>query len=130
MKTFTISKAQLDASSAELADKANLDLGFMLLVGCAAAIATLGFGMNSPAVIIGSMVVSPLLYVAIGIAAAAFRRNWASVRSAVYALIAAILVAVAVASVLAAISPVNEQESEIAQRLHTGAVYYFFVALF
>jgi len=129
MKTFAISKAQLYASSAELADKANLDLGFMLLVGCAAAIATLGFGMNSPAVIIGSMIVSPLLYVVIGIAAAAFRRNWASIRSGVYSLIAGILVAVAVASVVAAISPVNEQ-SEIAQRLHTGAVYYFFVALF
>jgi uncharacterized hydrophobic protein (TIGR00271 family) len=122
-----ISKSHLRQSDAELVDKAALDLGFTLLAACAVAIATLGFGMNSPAVIVGSMVVSPLLYVAIAIAAAGFHRDWPGLRRSLITLLVGIAVGVTTAFIVAALSPVSQQ-SEIADRLHTGWGYYFAVA--
>lgn len=128
MKTTSITKSQLRVSNSQLTDGARLDLGFALLVGCASGIATMGFAMNSPAVIVGSMVVSPLLYVLIGITAAAFRQDWSSMRVCITSLAVGIVVALSVATMVAAISPVSEQ-SEIANRLNTKWEYYFVVAL-
>ena len=49
-------------------DTSSLDLDFFVLILFASIICFLGFVMNSPTVIIGAMVISPLLYPIVGLA--------------------------------------------------------------
>ena len=57
-----ITEKILNETYSVLKDRAKIDLDFLLLTMSAAVICALGFKMNSAAVIVGAMVISPLLY--------------------------------------------------------------------
>lgn len=111
----------------ELKERAETDLDFVLLTTSAAAICALGFRMNSAAVIIGAMVVSPLLYPVVFAGAATYRGEWSAVfraaRSFAIGLSCAISAAIGVGAFQA-----TRFQSEIFERLLGATTDYFLVA--
>jgi uncharacterized protein (DUF2062 family) len=68
-----IARKALHDSYSDLTERAKIDLDFLLLTVVAAIICAFGFKMNSPSVIIGAMVISPLLYPVICVGAATYQ---------------------------------------------------------
>jgi uncharacterized hydrophobic protein (TIGR00271 family) len=114
----------------ELAQSASLsDPAYWLQILFAAGIATLGLVLNSPAVIIGAMLISPLMgpLLAAGLALAA-GDLLLGVRAGVTLLLSC-LVAIAFAILLVGLLPFREMTAEIAGRTHPNTLDLF-VALF
>ena len=108
---------------AELSRSASLlDGSYWLQVLFSAGIATLGLALNSPAVIIGAMLISPLMgpILASGLALAA--GDLILGIRATAKLAASCLVAVSLASVLVAMLPFSEITTEVAARSHPNTL--------
>lgn len=129
MRTTKITQRHISESYKDLAERVRLDLDFVLLTVGAAAISFFGFCMNSPSVIVGAMVISPLLYAVVGISAASFRSDWKIVLRSIKSLLVALMVAVTVSALLGIFFSVTER-TEIIDRLSGSPMDYFFVALF
>ena len=54
-----------------------------MLTASAAGICAFGFEMNSPAVIVGAMVISPLLYPVIAVGVSVFWGDWTTFKNSV-----------------------------------------------
>jgi uncharacterized hydrophobic protein (TIGR00271 family) len=112
-----INESRKEALYLELARAIHLrDINYWLQVIFAAAIATLGLVLNSPAVIIGAMLISPLMG---GILATGLALATADVVLALRAfinLILSSLVGIAIAALLVGILPFKETTTEILAR--------------
>lgn len=112
-----------------LTERAKIDLDFLILTVSAAIICALGFKMNSAAVIVGAMVVSPLLYPIICAGAATCRADWNEFVQSIGAFAAGFTAAVAAAAVIG-LFYATAFRSEIIDRLSESVLDYFLVALF
>jgi uncharacterized membrane protein len=122
-----ITRQEMATAYLDLLEQSRVDLGFVLLSACSAGICALGFGMNSPSVIIGSMVIFPILHATISIAAASYWRDWRGIGTGINTLGRGALIVLGVAAIIAVATPINHQ-SEIIDRIHTERWYYFGVA--
>lgn len=101
---------------ASVARDARLNRKYLLLISLSAAIATLGMLQNSPAVVIGAMLVSPLLGPIMGIGFGLVTLESALVRRALLTLAAGMGVAILVAMLIVWISPIQDVTSELRAR--------------
>ena len=75
MKAVELTQKDMNESYEKIVHKSKLNLSFVLLIIFASVISALGFKMNSPTVIIGAMVLSPLLHSVLGLATLTVE-NW------------------------------------------------------
>lgn len=101
---------------AGVARDARLNRKFLLLISLSACIATLGLLQNSPAVVIGAMLVSPLLGPIMGVGFGLVTLESALVRRSLVTLAAGMAVAILVAMLIVWISPVQDVTSELRAR--------------
>lgn len=113
----------------KLIAKGSPGIYFFVMATSSAIITTMGFVMNSPSVIIGAMVISPLLYpVALAGSALAQKEGaefWYLIKLLAYGAIAVLIVS----SALSLIVPFVYQ-SEVHSRLASSPLQYFIVAVF
>jgi len=129
MKNPKITKDGIVVSYNSLAERARLDLDFVLLTAGAAAICAFGFKMNSPAIVVGAMVISPLLYSVVSVGVASYKKDWGTFSSSLWTMIVGLIIVVGVAALINLFF-FTEYRSEIIDRLSGAPVDYFFVALF
>lgn len=113
----------------DLKERAETDLDFVVLTSLAAAICALGFRMNSAAVIIGAMVVSPLLYPVVFAGTATYRGDWSAVFRAAKSFAIGLSCAISMSIAVGAFQATRFQ-SEIFERLLGATADYFLVAFF
>lgn len=101
---------------ASVARDARLNRKYLLLITLSACIATLGLLQNSPAVVIGAMLVSPLLGPIMGVGFGLATLESSLVRRSLVTLAAGVAVAVAVAMFIVWISPVQDVTGELRAR--------------
>ena len=101
---------------ASVARDARLDRKYLLLITLSACIATLGLLQNSPAVVIGAMLVSPLLGPIMGIGFGLVTLESALVRRSLVTLAAGMAVAIAVAVLIVWLSPMQDVTNELRAR--------------
>jgi len=102
---------------------------FFVMATSSAAIATMGFIMNSPSVIIGAMVISPLLYPVVLAGSALSQRQWHELVKLIKLLGYGALAVMATSVVLSLLIPF-EYQSEIHDRLASSPLQYLIVAVF
>ena len=101
---------------ASVARDARLDRKYVLLITLSAAIATLGLLQDSPAVVIGAMLVSPLLGPIMGIGFGLATIDSGLIRRSLTTLAAGVGVAVLVAVLIIWLSPIQDVTGEIRAR--------------
>ena len=89
---------------------------FFVMMGLSAAIATIGLLQNSPAVIIGAMLVAPLMAAIFGLSLGVVRGDLRLLRRSFTATLQGVLLAIAVAALLTLIIPANGVPSEALNR--------------
>jgi len=89
---------------------------FYVMIALAAAIATFGLLQNSPAVIIGAMLVAPLMAAIFGLSLGVVRGDLRLLRRAGSATLRGVLLAIAVATLLGLLVPAATLQSEILNR--------------
>ncbi len=99
-------------------DGAEPKVDFFIMIGLSAAIATFGLLQNSPAVIIGAMLVAPLMAAIFGLSLGVVRGDVRLLRRAASATGRGIALAIAVGVVLTLLLPRNTLASEIINRAH------------
>jgi len=92
------------------------DIDFFLMIALAAAIATFGLLQNSPAVIIGAMLVAPLMSAIFGLSLGVVRGDLRLLRRAASAVVRGVVLAVAVGALLTFVYPAATPRSEILAR--------------
>ncbi len=101
---------------------------FFVMATSSAAIATMGFIMNSPSVIIGAMVISPLLYPVVLAGSALSQREWREFVKLIKLLGYGAFAVVAISVILSVLIPFDYQ-SEIQDRLASSPLQYLVVAV-
>jgi uncharacterized hydrophobic protein (TIGR00271 family) len=89
---------------------------FFVMMGLSSAIATLGLLLNSPAVIIGAMLVAPLMAAIFGLSLGVVRGDLRLLRHAASATFRGMALAIGVAALLTYIVPVDTLPSEVVTR--------------
>jgi uncharacterized hydrophobic protein (TIGR00271 family) len=89
---------------------------FFVMMSLSSAIATLGLLLNSPAVIIGAMLVAPLMSAIFGLSLGVVRGDLRLLRRAATATLRGMLLAIAVAVMLTLVVPVTTLPSEVVSR--------------
>jgi APA family basic amino acid/polyamine antiporter len=113
----TLKTEERSAVYRQIREEARVDIDFFVMISLAAIIATLGLLLNSPAVIIGGMLVAPLMSPIIGIALAISLGSIRLLRDAVESTIKGIFLAVVIALFLTSISPLAGVNEEILARI-------------
>ncbi|MEW6733753.1 MAG: TIGR00341 family protein [Acidobacteriota bacterium] len=90
--------------------------GYLLLVLTACMIALLGLLINSTAVVIGAMLISPLMNPFLSAALALTLGDWTLGRQALRTIVLSVIVAVIISAFAVSISPLKETTSEILAR--------------
>ena len=124
-----INKEDLLKSYNKLENKAIYDLDYILLIIGATVICSFGFRMNSPSVIVGAMVISPILFVVVGMGATLFWKKWKILLSNLLTLFLGIVIAIIVSFIINKFFPASHG-SEIVSRITSSRIDYFMVALF
>lgn len=101
---------------ASVARDARLDQKFLLLLVLSAAIATLGLLQDSPAVVIGAMLVSPLLGPIMGIGFGLATLESSLIKRSLVTLAAGMAVAIFVAMLIIWLSPIQDVTAELRAR--------------
>lgn len=117
------------ATLAAIARDARLSRGYLMQMALATAIATLGLLMDSPPVIIGAMLISPLLAPIMGFGFALATFDGRLLRRSLQTLGAGTLVGIAVAAVLVALSPITDATPSLLSRVRPSLLDLF-VAVF
>ena len=113
---------------ADISQSATSSFDFFLLVVLSCSIATLGLVTNSPAVIIGAMLVAPLMSPIIGIGLASIMGDIMLLRSATIALLRGAVLAILLSSLMALINTrlpfviLQELPTEIVARTHPSPI--------
>ncbi len=100
---------EIDAAAAPRAD-------FFVMIGLSAAIASFGLLMDSPAVIIGAMLVAPLMAAIVGVGLGVVEGELQLIRRAASAALRGAVLAVAVSMVIGLLQPGGEAGPEIISR--------------
>lgn len=129
MKSIKITQKSITESYEGLVLRAKLDIDFILLTIFSTTICFFGFRMNSPSIIIGAMVVSPLLYAVVATGTASFKRDWQSLLRGLKTLFIGFLIIIAITTFSNLLLPVSPQ-SEMISRINGAPLDYFFVAFF
>jgi uncharacterized hydrophobic protein (TIGR00271 family) len=127
--TSEINKKYLEERYAHLVNRGRPGLYFFVMTICSAVITTMGFIMNSPSVIIGAMVISPLLYPIALIGSAIARRESKEIVSLVKMFMYGAIVVLFFSGFLSFIIPF-EYTPEVQGRLITSPLQYAIVAIF
>jgi uncharacterized hydrophobic protein (TIGR00271 family) len=112
----------------QLRDESRPDFGFFLLTVLSCIIATQGLLVNSPAVIIGAMLVAPLMSPIIGLGLASITGDSRTLRDATSALIRGALLAVLMSFLITLSNRflpfivLQELPSEVVSRTHPGPI--------
>ncbi len=114
----SLSEEEKIATYREVRRGARPDTDFFFMMGLSAAIASLGLLLNSPAVIIGAMLVAPLMSAVIGLGLGVVQGDLRFLKVALAALMRGVALAVAVGWLAGLLSPVRELTSEMAARGH------------
>jgi uncharacterized hydrophobic protein (TIGR00271 family) len=124
-----ISSKSLRNSYEMLRSRSELDFDYVFLIVLASIICFFGFKMNSPAVIIGSMVISPLLYSLVSAVSSVFYLDFKTLLKKLFSLTVTLLLMIFVSFIFGRIFefPVS---TEVTDRLLTSNTDYFMVALF
>ena len=88
----------------------------MCILICAIIIASIGLNMNSVAVIIGAMLISPMMGAIIGIGYAIATNDFKFAKRAVVSLIIQIAISVITSSIYFMVSPISDTSSELLSR--------------
>lgn len=128
MKTKLLEISIDDSYKRLLENHARFDFDFFVLTIGAATICFLGFVLNSPSIIIGSMVLSPLLYVLVAITISMFRRDWAVFFRSCLLLLIGFLIVLTVSFIASLVLKVDTYQSEIVGRLIADVEIYFIIA--
>jgi uncharacterized hydrophobic protein (TIGR00271 family) len=108
----------------QLRQSSHPDFAFFLLVVLSSVIATLGLVADSPAVIIGAMLVAPLMSPIIGLGLASITGDARLFRDAIVGLLEGALLAVVISTLLAMVNrslpfvPLQELPTEVLARTH------------
>lgn len=97
-------------------ENGGLDSRYLTMTVMSAAIAVLGLMLNSPAVVIGAMLVSPMMGPIVGLGFSVALLDLNEMQRAVKAIAIGVGVALLVAVILTAVSPLKEPTSEILAR--------------
>jgi len=127
MKAVEFTQKLMEESYEKIEHKSKLDISFVLLIIFASLISALGFKMNSPTVIIGAMVLSPLLHSVLGLATSSVKKDGKSFIESLTTLGVALILAVGVSLAFNMLFHTDSQ-SEITTRLSTLPLDYFLVA--
>ncbi len=92
------------------------DLDFFMMIGLSATIAALGLLLNSPAVIIGAMLVAPLMSAIVGLGLGVVQGDGRLLRLAASATLRGMLLAIAVGALVGRIVPGATATAEISAR--------------
>lgn len=129
MKKTILTKTYLQTSYQQLVERGRLDLDFIILIMVASAICALGFNINSPSVIIGSMVISPLLYTIVLLGSSLFKRDYPIFFYSIKTTIIGGLLSILTAAIITYLFPFT-YHSEIIDRIQAAPIIYFYIALF
>lgn len=124
-----ITKQSIQDSYEMLRNRSELDFDYVFMIVLAAIICFFGFRMNNPAVIIGSMVISPLLYSLVSAVSSIFYLDIKTFLKKLYSLAITIMLIIVVSFLFASLFdfPVS---SEVIERLLASHTDYFLVAFF
>ncbi|MEO1784669.1 TIGR00341 family protein [Thermodesulfobium sp. 4217-1] len=109
--------------------KAGISFDYLLSLIIAALIATIGLITNSVAVIIGSMLISPLLEPIIGLGLAITTENNQLIKKLIFKIIVSVILTIVFTTILTTISPLKEPTTEIISRTNPN-LYDLLIALF
>jgi len=112
-----------------LVKKGRPGIYFFVMAISSSAIASMGFIMNSPSVIIGAMVISPLLYPVALAGSALSQRQWREFVKLIKLLGYGAFAVLATSVLLSLLIPF-EYQSEIQDRLASSPLQYLIVAIF
>lgn len=129
MKT-KLTKVEIDGAYQGLVKRAEFDIDFVFLTFSATVICILGFVMDSPPVVIGAMVLSPLLYPVVALSASLLRLDYGNSMKIFFYLLGGLLMAVAISALAAAIWDIDLSGSEVLSRLNARPFIYFLIAFF
>lgn len=133
-KIFAIDRSKITPelllkSYERLEVRAQFNIAFIFLTAVATAICTFGFRMNSPSVIIGAMVLSPILLIIVAIGASLFQKRWKNLFENLMTLVGGLIIVVTVSFTVNFFFP-TINASEITERIISEPLDYFFVAFF
>lgn len=129
---LNITQKDINSAYNNLLDKSRLDFGFALLALISLSICVLGFAIDSASVIIGSMLVSPLLYPLLSIPATIFWKDYKFFKRKLIWILVAIITLIIYAILLSStleIFSLNKYGSELIDRLTAHLAIYFLIAL-
>jgi len=125
-----LSQIELKGAYQYLIEHSRFDIDLIVLISLSTVICFLGFYMDSAAVIIGAMVVSPLLYPLVAIPAAVFEKDKSSFLRRLLILAFSVVLVILLSFLMNLLVPVDLAGNEIAERLEDSTLVYFLVALF
>ncbi|MEO8855385.1 MAG: DUF389 domain-containing protein [Burkholderiaceae bacterium] len=114
---------------AEVAPEAGLSRRYLFMIVASCAIATIGLLQNSPAVIIGAMLISPLMGPIMGLGFSLCIIDLAWMRRTLIALAVGTALALAVSALITYLSPLHEATPEILARTRPN-LFDLLVAIF
>lgn len=123
-----VSPEYLSDKYRKLLSKGQPGFYFFIMTASSAAITTMGFIMNSPAVIIGAMVISPLLYPVALAGSAAAQKEKTEFLYLLKLLAYGAIVVLIVSSIFSLLIPFGYQ-SELHSRLASSPLQYLIVAI-
>lgn len=136
LRTFIHERFSLDKSkeeSTEVIDAISRNIYFrgtnLWILMFAIIIASVGLNVNSTAVIIGAMLISPLMGPIMGIGLGAGINDFLLIRKSAFNFLVAILISLLTSALYFLLSPLDEAHSELLART-TPTVYDVFIALF
>lgn len=115
-KLTKLNFSQRETIISHLKEESKANNGYFLLIILSIIITTLGLVLNSPAVIIGGMIVSPLLYPIIAIGAAIVTGDNKLIKRSLILVVRSSAVTIAAAVLITLVSPLKEQTHEILTR--------------
>lgn len=99
-----------------LHDNTMLSLSYIILLSISTVVCTLGLLLDSPAIVIGGMIISPLMWPLMKIAAGISLAKKNYITQAVFLLVVSIIVSLASSYIITLISPLKVLNSEIIAR--------------
>ncbi len=112
----TLSAQEQVAVYRRMQQAARPNINYYVLITLSAVIATLGLLLNSPAVVIGAMLVAPLMSPMVAIAVGITFGDIRTLRNALTATVQGILAAIFIGILITAILPISDPSSEVLAR--------------
>jgi uncharacterized hydrophobic protein (TIGR00271 family) len=124
-----IKKIELQKAYNSLVEKAKLDFDFIFLLCAGVATCSLGMSINSSPVIIGSMIISPMLYTILVLPVSLLWKDTKVFVKNLTNLFYEVLIAGIVSILFAFILQINPLQTELVTQLSQNPLVYFAVAL-